>query len=179
MMNDPTRHLEEEPTEPRQDGSALLVAVLLLVFMGMIGLAAMDTVSRDQQVTGFEKRSRIAFYAAEAGAHTGLDILRGRPNRFTPPAITVTSLGTAADYPYTTQPQFTGDLGNSPCTPARALCWTRDGPPTSIGMKLPQGGNTGFLISYWQVNSLGTGPNGGSSSVEVGKRDLNFSGYGG
>ena len=51
----------------RQNGSALIVTVMLLLLLGVIGLSALDTVMRDQQVAGFQNRSTAAFYAAEAG----------------------------------------------------------------------------------------------------------------
>ena len=40
--------------DPRgEQGSALFVAVMLMVLMGLIGFAALDTVTKDQQVAGF------------------------------------------------------------------------------------------------------------------------------
>ena len=60
----------------RQGGAAMFVAVLMLVLMGWLGLAAMDTASRDQQLAGFRNRSRSAFYAAEAGAAAGRALVR-------------------------------------------------------------------------------------------------------
>lgn len=60
----------------REDGSALIVTVLLLVLLSVMGLAALDTVQRDQQVAGFQNRSRLAFYAAEAGIADAKNRLR-------------------------------------------------------------------------------------------------------
>ena len=60
----------------REGGSALIVTVLLLVLLAVIGLAALDTVTRDQQVAGFQNRSRLALYAAEAGVADAKDRLR-------------------------------------------------------------------------------------------------------
>ena len=51
----------------RQDGSALIIAMVMLALMGVIGLAALDTVTLDQQVASYQSRKRVAFYAAEAG----------------------------------------------------------------------------------------------------------------
>lgn len=158
----------------REDGSALLVAVLLLVFMGLIGLAAMDTVTRDREVAGFTKRTRIAFYAAEAGAHVGLDLISSNPNKFNPPVISTTNLGQAADYPNSNQPQYTADTVNSPC--GGAVCFVREVPKRqgdSLG-----GGTQGRMVAYWQVNAQGNGPNGGQARVEASKRLRTFAGYG-
>jgi len=158
-----------------EQGSALLVAVLLLIFMGVIGLSAMDTVTRDREVSGFTKRSRIAFYAAEAGGHTGLELILDA-NRFNPPPLPATPLGNAADYPQTSQPQFQGDPDFT--EPIRVENTSSAGAVQELGMSLGPG-TTGFAVDYWLVNSLGTGPNGGSARVEVAKRILDFSGYGG
>ena len=159
----------------REDGSALLVAVLLLVFMGAIGLSAMDTVSRDRQVAGYTKRTRIAFFAAEAGAHQGLNLLRSNYNRFAPPTLTTTNLGQTGDHPYGARPSYQGDAGSSLCAPQREICWLRGGPPPS-GWGLGTGVG-GWKMSYWNVNARGNGIAGGIARVEVGKRITECSGY--
>ena len=40
--------------ERREEGLALFVTVLMLVLMGGIALAALDTVTRDRQVAGLQ-----------------------------------------------------------------------------------------------------------------------------
>lgn len=59
-----------------ESGAALLVAVLLLALMGVIGLASMETVSRDRQIAGYQKRSQTALYAAEAGVAAAVGLIR-------------------------------------------------------------------------------------------------------
>jgi hypothetical protein len=61
----------------RRSGSALFVAVMMLVLMGFIGLASLDTVTADRQVAGFQTRARLALDAAEAGLATALGGLVG------------------------------------------------------------------------------------------------------
>ena len=60
----------------REGGAALLMSMLMLVLMGMIGLASLDTVMRDRQVAGFQSLSQTALYAADAAVSEGLDIVR-------------------------------------------------------------------------------------------------------
>ena len=60
----------------RQQGSALLIVMLVMAMMGLIGFAALEAVTRDQRVAGFMKRKKIAFFAAEAGVSTALHALR-------------------------------------------------------------------------------------------------------
>ncbi len=70
-MSHPTRH----PHHRRQGGSALFVTVMMLVLMGFIGLASLDTVTADRKVAGFQTRARVALDAADAGVATGLATL--------------------------------------------------------------------------------------------------------
>jgi hypothetical protein len=62
----------EHAARRREQGSALFLAVMMLVLMGFLGLAALDRVTRDEQVAGFQNRARTAFYAAEAAFHKAL-----------------------------------------------------------------------------------------------------------
>ncbi len=55
---------------------ALLMTMLLLILMGIIGLASLDTVMRDRQVAGYQSLAQTALYAADAGVAHSLDILR-------------------------------------------------------------------------------------------------------
>lgn len=55
----------------REGGSALFLAVLMLALMGAIGIAALDTATRDRQSAGYQNRAESAFWAAEAGAAEG------------------------------------------------------------------------------------------------------------
>ena len=49
------------PRRPRREGgAALLMAMLMLVLMGMIGLASLDAVMRDRQASGFQNLSQSA-----------------------------------------------------------------------------------------------------------------------
>lgn len=60
-----------------EEGSVLVVALLVLVAMTVIGIAAISTSSLDTRIAGNEKFHKIAFYAAEGArdfveANTGL-----------------------------------------------------------------------------------------------------------
>ena len=66
----------DSQSRKREGGVALLVAMMMLVLMGMIGLASLETVMRDRQVTGFQTMAQSALYAADAGVADSLDILR-------------------------------------------------------------------------------------------------------
>jgi hypothetical protein len=97
----------------RESGSALIITVMVMLLLGAIGLSALDTVMRDQQVAGFQNRSSEAFYAAEAGVSAAKDLIR--QNVFSPtdsvPFATAAApvlIGDSYTYPYG-QPQYYGD----------------------------------------------------------------------
>ena len=97
----------------REAGSALIVTMLILVLLGMIGLAALDTETRDQQVAGYQNRESLAFYAAEAGVADAKDRLRtgvfatNAQIQF-PTQATAVQLGDNVIFP-DGQPQYFGD----------------------------------------------------------------------
>ncbi|NNL67664.1 MAG: hypothetical protein HKP30_15545, partial [Myxococcales bacterium] len=66
----------QQPERRREQGAALLVAVLILALMGVIGLSSLDTATRDRQVAGFQSRAQTALYAAEAGVAYGVGLIR-------------------------------------------------------------------------------------------------------
>jgi len=80
----------------REAGSALIITVLMLLLLGVIGLAALDTVTRDQQVAGFQNRSTAAFYAAEAGLALAKDEVR-RNYLYASPNEQITTFATSAN----------------------------------------------------------------------------------
>ena len=49
-----------------EEGSVLITALLLLMFLTLIGIAATTTTTTDMQVARNEKSFKLAFYAAEA-----------------------------------------------------------------------------------------------------------------
>ncbi len=114
-------------------GAALLVAVMMLVLMGLIGLAALDTVTEDRQIAGFQNRARAAFYAAEAGIGTSKNLVRTAGERTSVPVLATTSLGDAAAYPHGA-PSFSGDPDF-----ANPVRYVRDGAPWSEGGDLRVG----------------------------------------
>ncbi len=163
--------MHERSDRRREEGAALLVAIMLMVFMGVIGLAAMDVVTQDKQVAGTLKRTKTAFYAAEAGIAVGRNSVRLASNKFDPPVLATTNVGTASDFPHSTQPQYRGDPNFTGTTPH--IRHLRDMPLEGFGL------DSGFVAAYWAINVQGDGPSGGVSRVEVESRIPSFLGYGG
>jgi len=164
--------MSERHTRRSERGAALLVAVLMLVLMGMLGLAALDTVTQDRQVAGFQTRARAAFYAAEAGVGTSKNLVRTAGERTVVPVLPTTSLGDTATYPYG-RPSFTGDPDFA--SPVR---YVRDGAPWSQGGDL-RVGKQKLVNTLWQANVRGDTPDGASARLEAMLSKLLASGYGG
>jgi len=53
-----------------EDGSVLIVALLILVFLTIIGISATTTTNIEIQIAGNEKFHKIAFYHADSGVYT-------------------------------------------------------------------------------------------------------------
>lgn len=134
-----------------QEGSALLVAVLMLVLMGAIGLAALDAVTLDRQTAGFESRKRVAFWAAEAGLAEARDTMRNGGT----PTVSNTPVGQASDFPHglpSYQPEQIEDLGTT-------------GVP---GFNITQNGNgPTYQLHFYRVRVLGQGPGGTNARLEM------------
>ena len=139
-----------------EQGSALFVAMMLLMLMGLIGFAALETVTRDQQVAGFQNRKRSAFYAAEAGLAMAIDQLKSTGS----PALAPANLSDAPTYPHG-QPSYA--LDPTVATPIEDL-----GTTAVSGMNLAiGGGGPTFSVRYWRVRVEGQAPGGSRSRLEA------------
>ena len=137
----------------RQSGSAMLLAVMMLVLMGLLGLAALDTASEDQQIAGLTNRSRSAFYAAEAGAAHGRQLVADVDGRGALPVLPATVLGDAALYArYQAQPSYFPDP--NPPGGGDAIKYVEDG-GAAEGMNLA---NPHYVNTIWRINVVGQSP---------------------
>jgi Tfp pilus assembly protein PilX len=55
----------------KEEGSVLIVALLILVLLTLMGISATTTTNIEMQVAGNEKFHKMVFYAAEAGIEVG------------------------------------------------------------------------------------------------------------
>ncbi len=58
-----------------EEGSVLVVALIMLVFLTLIGIAASRNTEVELQIAGNQKFHQMAFYAADAGPQAGIEIL--------------------------------------------------------------------------------------------------------
>lgn len=141
----------------REEGSALVIAVLMLLMMGLIGFAALGTVTRDLQVTGAQFRKKVAFFAAEAGVAEALQTMR---NTLTP-TVATTSLSDGSTYPYG-QPGYA--LDSSVATPIADL---GVGGFPGMNLQIGQNGAQMFQMQMYRINVQGTSAGGGLARLEL------------
>ena len=156
--------MNPSPTTPgaqsrpqREGGFALLVTVLLLLLLALLGFAALDAVSKDQQVAGFQNRRAIAFFAAEAGVAKAMETLTTAGA----PSVPTTTLGDSTIFPYG-QPSFR--LDPTVADPIDGL-----GLASYPGMSLNigQGGTSTYQVNYWRVRVQGDGPGGTVARLDL------------
>ena len=146
----------------REGGAALIISMLLLVMMSILGVAALDTVSLDQQVAGFQSRQKTSFYAAEAAVAEAVDALENSGT----PAVSNTTLSDAAVYPHG-QPSY--GLDPDVADPIESLGL---GSIEGMNLQIGQGGSAKYQMEFWRVHVQGQEAGGGRSKLEV--KDLEF-----
>ncbi len=75
-----------------EHGSTIVVAMLILVFLTIIGISAINTSSFESQIVGNEHRYQIEFYVADSGWKEGamwLENLGGPPPKKNPGTSTL------------------------------------------------------------------------------------------
>lgn len=169
----------------REEGAALLVAVLLLAMLGVIGLASMETVTRDRQVAGFQNRARVALYAADAGVAHALGIIRVQAQILAPggeaalesfdPAfpgrgvVAMQALG--SDFPAPGSPSYGMDPNASDPTngaaPAQAIRYIGQGNPCPGWIMSSNVGSVQWREALWDIRIVGSAPGGGNIPIQA------------
>ena len=144
-----------------EEGSALLLTVMVLLLLGLIGVAALNTVSRDQQVAGLQNRKRIALYAAEAGISDAL--AQSITDVSIDPVVPAAAqpLGDATIYPHGL-PSFRADPTVADATEnlgTRAM--------QNMTLNIGQGGSPQFLNEFWRIRVQGQAPGGTIARIEA------------
>ncbi len=140
----------------RQQGSALLIVMLVMAMMGIIGFAGLEAVTRDQRVAGFLKRKKVAFFAAEAGVATALHALRVNED----PTFAASTVG---DTSWFTQglPTYSLDTSSGAASTNLGI-----GALPGMNMQIGQNGVPKFTIRFWQVNVKGEAVGGTISRIQ-------------
>jgi Tfp pilus assembly protein PilX len=161
--------------------------VLLLALMGGLGLAALDSASRDRDSAGYYGRETAAFFAADAGiAHAraiiknDVDSPSDTPAFATegaPQSIVGGSGGGVVTPSGTTLPPATYYGDPSVVDPIRLDEEGGSVPGVySEGMNL-QMKNPKAKFTLWKINVTGRGPDGASSRIEAKEVKIFLEGY--
>lgn len=140
-----------------QRGSAMVIAMLMLLLMGLIGFAALATVTRDSQVSGAQFRKKTAFYAAEAAVAKALETMSTTGT----PTIPGTQLADTSIYPYG-RPAYAVDSASA--EPIKSL---GVGGFPGMNLQLGQDGTPMFQMAMYRVRVQGTAPGGSLSRIEI------------
>ena len=130
-------------------GVALVVAVLVMITATFLGIAAVMTSDIEIRISGNQRCSEKAFYAADAGADRGLAWLLNL-GPVPPEASSLPTMGTTRhDFDSSTFSQYRITDVNY-----------KDLPPPGWDLTL-------FEKRYFRVNSVGAGPANANREVEV------------
>jgi hypothetical protein len=133
------------------------VTAILLLILGLFGFAALSTVTKDQQIAGFTKRQRLAFYAAEAGVAKALETLTTE----LAPSVPDTQLGDGSIFPHGS-PSFRPDP--SVAEPIEEL---GTGAFPGMSLNIGQGGTPTYQLNYWRIRVQGRSPGGTAARIET------------
>jgi len=140
----------------RQQGSTLLIVMLVMAMMGIIGFAGLEAVTRDQRVAGFMKRKKVAFFAAEAGVSAALHALRTTEK----PDFAPSTVGDASWFTMGL-PAYSLDTSGGPASKNLGV-----GALPGMNMQIGQNGVPKFTIRFWEVNVKGEAFGGTISRIQ-------------
>jgi hypothetical protein len=158
-----------EPEERRGEaGAALLVCLLLMAMLGLIGMASLETVAMDRRTGGFQSRSSIALYAAEAGVARAMRTLSesnlpagaAALEGFLP-AVATTPVGDASQHPGGA-PTFAADD-----SVANPISYLGSGEPCEEWATSIEVGGPVYLYSLWDIRVQGETPDGAKKRLQA------------
>jgi type II secretory pathway pseudopilin PulG len=165
-------------THRREAGFALLVTMVTLALVGTLALASLETVMRDRQVAGYQKRSKTALYAAEAGVASATGIIRRDAQALAPAGLAGLESWDPV-FPTETAPQALGSVTNPPVfyrdpDAAKAVryidragpCWAGN-IAGAMSMNIGGGQNIIWLDAMWDVRTTGLTANGSSVDIDA------------
>ncbi len=151
-----------DPRHRREGGVALLVAVLMLVLMGLLGMSAMDSVMRDRQIAGYTSRARAALYAADAGVAAALDLIQSTtvPTALAPGDCLSATLANGS--------LLNGTTYSSDSTAPNQLCVIASSEPCSeLDASIEVGAGSVYLYTLWDIRVQGQTPDGAVARVHA------------
>lgn len=129
--------------QENEDGSALVIALVMLVLLTLIGISASTTSEIELKISGNDKLHKMAFYTAESGWQVGANWLDSNY----PPVVSSTSVAP------------TGMPSNNTLTYSYST--------TFDGAVFAPGYSTEFRRFMYTINSTGNAPGGALSNISV------------
>jgi Tfp pilus assembly protein PilX len=139
-----------------EDGTALIITMLLLTLLLALGTSLLATATVEQAIATNERWSEGAFYAAEAAVQTAIDSL--------------TQDGVAAAVPATDLGDdfwYRSGTADSGAATAPVLLGTVEAEGYSAAEGTGYGGGSQFVFEIYQINATGFGPRSAQREVEV------------
>ena len=145
-----------------EDGSVLVVAIVILMLLTIIGIAAMSTTNVELKISGNEKSYKMALYAAEAAR----GFVAKTPQLYGPDNVT---RGEGLNFPDENDPSLVVELG-----PKQSF----GGHVEYIGFSAPlrgSGTQVGtFKAHNYKMTCKGYGPSNAESQIEAGFYRIGF-----
>ena len=143
-----------------EKGSALVLALLMLVLLTLMGISATTTSTVEIQMAGGEKFYELAFYSAESGWQRALNWL---DNQF--PGVTDNRVWDGTDFiAVAGSLDDAATVGIPLATDNNTQYFVK---VEFVGTAPAAGYGTGFRRFNYRVNSVGRGPGNARSEVEV------------
>lgn len=157
--------------QKREQGVALMLAVLLLIAVSGLALSTMQTAASDGTVAGFQNQEQMAFYAAEAGIAEARAVVREMgertqkpnypadfPNQANPEALSAPT-----EFVNGQQPIYYVDPAPPTTDP---IMYVGEGTTCTEGCNMTIGGLK-YNHTKWQINVVGESPSGDRKRLEV------------
>ena len=145
-----------------EDGSVMVVAVLILVLLTIIGIAAMSTTNVELKISGNEKSYKMALYAAEAAR----GYVAKTPELYAPDK---TTQGEEINFPVKDDPLAVVQLSSKQSFGGTVEYLGFSAPPRGSGTQVGT-----FKAHKYKMTCKGYGPAKAESQIEAGFYRMGF-----
>jgi hypothetical protein len=145
-----------------EDGSVMVVAILILALLTIIGIAAMSTTNVELKISGNEKSYKMALYAAEAAR----GYVEKTPELYGPDNMT---LGQGLNFPDENDPLVVVQLSSKQSFGGTVEYLGFSAPPRGSGTQVGT-----FKAHKYKMTCEGYGPARAESQIEAGFYRMGF-----
>jgi Tfp pilus assembly protein PilX len=140
-------------------GAMIVIALMILTVLATLGITAMNSTTMETHISGYQRASVRAFYAAETGVQVGISQVSANLTNSIQ-AIPVTNHGSSATYQYRS-----GGRNDTAPQPLQFL-----GTSTKAGYSIGSGtwyNPAGYIFYTYQINATGMGPQHARREIEM------------